>query len=155
MARGSKKSSSSRFLTTVLEGRGSTVCGKTPPADSHPGAQGATPPESGGELFKTLPPSDEEWWRAERQCGAEMGIKGCVVNNSANKISRSLLSPAGTKPSPLFPWRTKRSQYACCQSGPQVPCRACCRGGSRTGPAMVRDRSPGRFTNRPKTLRPD
>ncbi|MGA2987494.1 MAG: hypothetical protein ABSG32_27195, partial [Terriglobia bacterium] len=40
------------------------------PADNHPGAQGATPPESGGELLKTLPSSDEEGWRAERRGGA-------------------------------------------------------------------------------------
>jgi len=44
------------------------------PADNHPGAQGATPPESGGELLKTLPSSDEEGWRAERRGGADKGI---------------------------------------------------------------------------------
>jgi hypothetical protein len=40
-------------------------------AYDHPGAQGATPPESGGELLKTLPSSDEEGWRAERRGGAD------------------------------------------------------------------------------------
>jgi hypothetical protein len=34
---------------------------------NHPGAQGATPPEPGGELLKTHPSSDEEGWRAERR----------------------------------------------------------------------------------------
>jgi len=47
-----------------------------PAADNHPGAQGATPPESGGELSKTLPSSDEEGWRAERRGGADKGTKG-------------------------------------------------------------------------------
>jgi len=29
---------------------------KRPTADNHPGAQGATPPESGGELLRNSPP---------------------------------------------------------------------------------------------------
>jgi len=44
-----------------------------PGLDNHPGARRATPPESGGELFKPLPSSDEEGWRAERRGGAEQG----------------------------------------------------------------------------------
>ena len=40
-----------------------------PNGDNHPGARRATPPESGGELLKTLPSSDEEGWRAERRGG--------------------------------------------------------------------------------------
>ena len=42
---------------------------KLPSADNHPGARRATPPESGGELLKMLPSSDEEGWRAERRGG--------------------------------------------------------------------------------------
>ena len=45
------------------------------PADNHPGARRATPPESGGELAKELPSSDEEGWRPERRGGADKGIK--------------------------------------------------------------------------------
>ena len=52
------------------------VAEKLSPAYNHPGAQGATPPESGGELLKTLPSSDEEGWRAERRGGAEQEFTG-------------------------------------------------------------------------------
>jgi hypothetical protein len=48
----------------LAEGWGLTGCGKRHGADNHPGARRATPPDSGGELFKMLPPSDEERWRA-------------------------------------------------------------------------------------------
>jgi len=43
-------------MLRLPEGRGFTGCGKPLPADNHPGAQGATPPESGGKLLKNSPP---------------------------------------------------------------------------------------------------
>jgi hypothetical protein len=43
--------------------------------DNHPGAQGVTPPESGGELSKNSPPQMRRAG-AERRGGAEQGIKG-------------------------------------------------------------------------------
>ena len=46
---------------------------KLVPADNHPVAQSATPPESGGELLKRLPSSDEEGWRFERRGGCNRG----------------------------------------------------------------------------------
>src|SRR5580658_3997697 len=42
---------------------------KQVPADNHPVARRATPPDPGGELLKTLPSSVEEGWRAERRGG--------------------------------------------------------------------------------------
>jgi len=65
-----------RSLSTGLEGRGFIGRGKTPQRDKHPGARCATPPESGGELFKTLPSSGEEGRRAERRGGAAHATKG-------------------------------------------------------------------------------
>ena len=56
---------------TLPEGGAEQVAEKLSPAYNHPAAQGATPPESGGELLKTLPSSDEEGWRAERRGGAD------------------------------------------------------------------------------------
>jgi hypothetical protein len=87
------------FLTTGLEGRDFTGCGKTPAADNHPGAQGATSPESGGELAQELPSSDEEGWRAERRGGLSLALRGGLTrggvgNVNAEEFFRSLFSPA-------------------------------------------------------------
>jgi len=56
---------------------------KRPTAANHPGAQGATPPESGGELLKTHPSSYEEGWRAERRAGAEQALRGVPKEKSS------------------------------------------------------------------------
>jgi len=58
-----------------------TTIKEPPGAGNHPGAQGATPPESGGELSKIeLPSSDEEGWRTERRGGAEQESRGGATN---------------------------------------------------------------------------
>jgi hypothetical protein len=57
----------SDFSPRVWKGGALQAAEKLSSAYDHPGAQGATPPESGGELLKTLPSSDEEGWRAERR----------------------------------------------------------------------------------------
>jgi len=46
------------------------------PADNHPGAQGATPPDSGGEFAKDHPSSNEEGWRAVCRGGSEKEFRG-------------------------------------------------------------------------------
>ena len=58
-------------------------------AYNHPGAQGATTPESGGELLKTLL-SSEEGWRAERRGGAD---------SASAKHHRVFLQPVKPRPS--------------------------------------------------------
>ncbi|MGA2983810.1 MAG: hypothetical protein ABSG32_08345, partial [Terriglobia bacterium] len=54
---------SPHFSSRFWKGGASQAAEKLSSAYNHPGAQGATPPESGGELLKTLPSSDEEGWR--------------------------------------------------------------------------------------------
>ena len=58
-------------INTACNGGAKQAEEKLSSAYDHPGARGATPPESGGELLKTLPSSDEEGWRAVRRGGAD------------------------------------------------------------------------------------
>jgi len=67
-----------------LEGRGFSPAG-----DNHPGAQGAAPPESGGEFLKNFPPQ-------MRRGGAP----------SAGVVAKTMLGPVrGAVSLTLSPWR--------------------------------------------------
>jgi hypothetical protein len=86
------------FLTIVwaawMQGTGYAAehtAEKRPDADNHLGAQRATPPESGGELLKMLPSSDEEGWRAERRGGAEQAV--ALIMTVPARFSTALSTP--------------------------------------------------------------
>jgi hypothetical protein len=62
-------------------------------AANHPGAQGATPPDSGGEFLKTVSSSVEEGWRAGCRGGAEEGnYQRCLVIGGAEQTAEKLES---------------------------------------------------------------
>ena len=71
------------FSPRVWKGGAEQAAEKRPRADNHPGARRATPPESGGELPKMLPSSDEEGGRAvpQRESGTPAARRRAVVKN--------------------------------------------------------------------------
>jgi hypothetical protein len=91
---------SPHFSSRFWKGGASQAAEKLSSAYNHPGAQGATPPESGGELLKTLPSSDEEGWRAERRGGAD---------SASAKRHRVFPQPVKPRPSgSVQPWYEAR-----------------------------------------------
>ena len=64
------------FSRRVGKGGALQAAEKRLPADNHAGAQGATPPDSGGEFAKDHASSNEEGWRAERRRGSELQFTG-------------------------------------------------------------------------------
>jgi hypothetical protein len=65
------------FSPRAWKGGAEEVAEKLSPAYNHPSARRATPPESGGELLKTLPSSDEGGWPAERRGGGDSASAKC------------------------------------------------------------------------------
>jgi len=60
-------------------------------AGNHPGAQGATPPESGGKFFNSSPP---QMRRGDAPSGGVVLIRVRVGNCSTNEFFRNPQSPA-------------------------------------------------------------
>jgi long-chain acyl-CoA synthetase len=62
---------------------GFTVCGKRPQECNHPGAQRATPPESGGEPLKNSPPQMRRGGALSAGVALNRGIRGSADRGSA------------------------------------------------------------------------
>ena len=81
-----------RALSTAAELRrnlgAKQAAEKCPATNNHPGAQGATPPDSGGELRRNSPP------QMRRGGAPSAGVVLTVLAPSATEFFRSLFSPA-------------------------------------------------------------